>query len=161
MPKRRRQTIRGRGIDFRSDDAYVTYGHWPVHFFTASTSLAGVGLLDKSASITKWLVGERFVFTAPHTTITLRAMEGNIHFAHDIFDRSRISRKSRKRLEANAAFATIPKMTDKPIVRIFGLFRGNEIVATSNAIYSEHATRVEQLRHIGLLSCAFSPQANP
>lgn len=74
-------------------------------------------------------------------------MEGNIHFAHDIFDRPSISRKSRKRLEADAAFATIPKMTDKPIVGIFGYFGGNEFVVTSNAIYSEHATRVEHLRH--------------
>ena len=38
-------------------------------------------------------------------------------------------------------------MTDMPIVQIFGFFRGNELIATSNAIYSEQGTRIEHLRH--------------
>ena len=40
--------------------------------------------------------------------------------------------------ETNPAFRAMPQMTDTRIFQMFGLLRGNEIIATLNAGHSEH-----------------------
>ena len=71
----------------------------------------------------------------------------NVYFSHEILNKLGIIGKSRESFEAKVASATMPKMTNKLIFQIFRFFRGNEFVATPNASYAEHGTRVEHLRH--------------